>query len=115
VVSSTGSRLLVSTDGRTLLIPSFNNTVAFDDLPSGRKLGSPVPADATEFITGYLQPDGNAFVVNGSDGAVLWTLEPAEHFDAACRMAGRELTASEWSTYLGNLGPQRASCSGVLG
>jgi hypothetical protein len=115
VVSSTGPRLQVSTDGRTLLIPSFNNTVALYDLPSRRKLGSPVPADATEFVTGYLQPDGKAFVVNGSNGAVLWTLEPAEHFDAACRMAGRELTASEWSTYLGNLGPQRATCSGVLG
>jgi hypothetical protein len=29
-------------------------------------------------------------------------------------MAGRELTESEWSTYLGNLGPRRATCSEML-
>ena len=110
-----GPRLQISIDGRTLLVPSFNNTVTLYDLPSGRTLGSPVPADITEFITGYLQPDGKAFVVNGSDGVVRWTLDPADHFEAACRMAGRELTASEWSTHLGNLGPQRATCSDVLG
>ena len=29
---------------------------------------------------------------------------------AACRMAGRNLTATEWSTYLGDIGPRRPTC-----
>ena len=88
---ASGPRLQASIDGRTLLIPSSDNTVSLYDLPTGRRLGSPIPADATEATAGYLQPDGQAFVVNGSDGVVLWTLDPNRHFEAACRMAGREL------------------------
>ncbi len=110
-----GPRLQISTDGRTLLVPSFNDSVTLYDLPSGSKLGGPVPADLNESITGFLQPDGLAFVVNGSDGVVRWTLDPSDHLEAACRMAGRELTDSEWATHLGSLGPQRATCAEVLG
>jgi hypothetical protein len=109
-----GPRLQASIDARTLLVPSLDNTVSLYDLTSGRRLGTPVPADATETVTGYLQPDGRAFAVNGSDGVVLWTLEEDQHFEAACRMAGRELTEAEWSAYLGDLGPKINTCESVL-
>jgi hypothetical protein len=111
---ASGTRLQVSIDGRTLLVPSFDNTVSLYDLPTGRRLGSPVPADATEATTGYLQPDGRAFVVNGSDGVVLWTLDADRHFEAACRMAGRELTQAEWNAYMADLGPKVDTCEAVL-
>lgn len=38
-----------------------------------------------------------------------WDLDPAHHAEAAYRLAGRELTAEEWSTYLGDLA-QRPTC-----
>jgi hypothetical protein len=43
-------------------------------------------------------------------GVAVWDLDPDHLATAACRMAGRNLTATEWSTYLGDIGPRRPTC-----
>jgi len=55
-------------------------------------------------------PSGEALAAPGFTGAsVLWDLRPATWLDAACRMAGRDLTAEEWARYLPGRA-QRAVC-----
>jgi WD40 repeat protein len=53
-------------------------------------------------------PDGGAVYV-GSDHPMQWSLEPATWASAACAIAGRELTATEWARFLPNE-PQRPTC-----
>jgi hypothetical protein len=48
--------------------------------------------------------------VNGRDGLAIWNLEPDRLADAACRIAGRNLTRAEWDAYLGDVGAYRATC-----
>jgi hypothetical protein len=41
---------------------------------------------------------------------VVWDLQPVSWVPAACQVAGRNLTRTEWQTYLGDLGPYQATC-----
>jgi hypothetical protein len=50
-------------------------------------------------------------IPNGRTGITLWDLDPAHWADAACSLAGRNLTQDEWDTYLGQFGPYHATCS----
>jgi hypothetical protein len=43
-------------------------------------------------------------------GVALWDLDPAAWVDAACAIAGRNLTHEEWATYVGDLAPYTATC-----
>ena len=58
---------------------------------------SHAPQDLTE---GFLRPDGLAVAVNGEYGVVEWTLDPATLAKAACGLAGRNMTRTEWATYM---------------
>jgi WD40 repeat protein len=49
---------------------------------------------------GDASPDGTQLITRTDRGAVVWDLDP-EHWDElACRIAGRNLTRSEWNQYL---------------
>jgi WD40 repeat protein len=51
-------------------------------------------------------PSGDRLVTTGLDGAtVSWTLDPDRWRDAACAIAGRELTEGEWRQYLPDRDP----------
>ena len=51
-------------------------------------------------------PSGDRLVTTGLDGAtVSWTLDPGSWREAACAIAGRELTAGEWRQYLPDRDP----------
>ena len=56
---------------------------------------------------GFVRPDGRAVAVNQRLGVVEWSLVPDEMVGAACRVAGRNLTRSEWATYLGEAAYRR--------
>ena len=60
-----------------------------------------------------LRPDGLAMAVTVDDGVAVWDLDPDHQYETACRIAGRELTAEEWATYLGDAA-QVATCGDVL-
>jgi hypothetical protein len=58
-----------------------------------------------------LNPSGSLLALETTDGIDLWDLNPDHWQSAACQLAGRNLSAQEWKTYLGNTGPYRRTCS----
>jgi WD40 repeat protein len=106
--------LQISRDGRTMLATANDETVSLYDLPSGIRLGDPIPASAPLIGQGALRPDGLQFVVNVKDGIQVWDADPQHQFAAVCRLAGRELSTEERATYLAALPHATAACSGIL-
>lgn len=102
--------LQFSDDGSLLLATANDSTVSLYDATSGQRLGDPIPSDAPFIIPGFLRPDGTQLLVDVAGGVAAWDLDPRHQFDAACAIAGRQLTAAEWRTYLADLGPYRETC-----
>ena len=102
--------LQVSDDRRTLAAGASNDTVTLYDLGAGIRLGDPIPSESPLITPGYLRPDGRELLVNMRDGIAVWNLDPEAQFDAACRLAGRNLTREEWATYFGAIAPYRSTC-----
>jgi WD40 repeat protein len=102
--------LQFSDDGAVLVATALDQTVSIYDVASGIRLGDPIPSDAPFVFPGFLRPDGRAVAVTDQRGIAIWSLDRSTLIDAACKMAGRELTAIEWDTYLLSV-PQRALCS----
>ncbi|WP_148058693.1 BTAD domain-containing putative transcriptional regulator [Agrococcus jenensis] len=107
--------LQVGADGATLLATANDETVTLYDVASGRRLGDPIPADAPLIAQGFLHPDGDAFLVNVAQGVQLWDARPQAHVEAACLLAGRELTDEEWQTYLSWLPDRQPVCADIIG
>lgn len=107
--------LQVSRDGQTLLATSNDETVTLYDLPSGRRLGDPIPASAPLIVEGALRPDGLQFVVNVTQGIQVWDADPTHQYEAVCRIAGRRLSAEEQATYLGSLPAGTTACAEYAG
>jgi hypothetical protein len=80
---------------------------------SGTPVGGPIPVSDNEWNGFALQPEGRELAVGGGskDGIAIWDLDPQDWVDAACRLAGRNLTKAEWDTYLGTLGDYHATCA----
>lgn len=100
----------VSADGRTLSAYSPSETVSIYDLAAGIRIGDPIPVSSEWTWSGMLRSDGQELAVNSRSGVVIWDLRAASHAEAACRMAGRDLTREEWATHVGELGPYRSTC-----
>ncbi|KAB7739382.1 hypothetical protein GA707_20420 [Nostocoides sp. F2B08] len=97
--------IMQTTDTGLFAVNTGDWTVALYDLPSRRMLGDPIGdgmRDALEGMQpGWLDPDGDRLVFNSAFGMRLWDLRSATLVKAACEVAGRNLTRSEWTTYLG--------------
>jgi DNA-binding SARP family transcriptional activator/WD40 repeat protein len=99
-----------SEDERVLLATSNDQTVSVFDVASWTRIGDPIPTDAPFIFPGHLRPDGGAVTVTVREGVAVWDIGPDRLAEAACRMAGRNLTENEWETYLGSLGEYRETC-----
>ena len=102
--------LQFSDDGRLLLATSNDQTSSLYDVASGTRLGNPLPSDAPFIYPAYLRQDGSAVAVTSARGVDLWDLDPRHLRDAACRLAGRNLNGTEWTTHLASLGRYRRTC-----
>jgi WD40 repeat protein len=102
--------LQFSRDATVLLATSNDQTISVYDVGSGIRLGDPVATAAPLIVPGFLHPDGTSFAATAREGVALWDLDPRHLLVAACRTAGRNLTRSEWATYLADLGPYRSTC-----
>ena len=107
--------LQLSSDGRLLLATSRAGTVSLYDTRHG---AAPRRSDRGErlsvgpngdLLSATLRLDGKGSSRSpGPNGVLVWNLDPAALSRAACRLAGRELTAVEWRTYASALGGRRA-------
>jgi hypothetical protein len=104
--------LNIDAAGRSLLVRGSSGA-SIVDIPTRRQLAEAIPVQGPGSI--WLARDGSTAFLPGNDGMVEWSLDPAEQFEAACSIAGRELTDAEWSTFLAMLGPRVETCAGVLG
>ncbi|RZU64633.1 DNA-binding SARP family transcriptional activator [Microterricola gilva] len=104
------ARISVSSDGRSVAAFSQNGTVSLYDVESGIRLGEPIRVASPEIWAAFIRPDGQELAVNATGGIAVWDLRPEKQAEAACRMAGRDLTRDEWKTYLADIGPYRSSC-----
>jgi WD40 repeat protein len=106
--------LSLSSDDTLLVAPGNDGSVSVYDLAQRTRLGDPI-----DKVSGFrtpiaLRPDGAVLAVETGDtadtGVALWDLDPAAWVDAACAIAGRNLTHEEWATYVGDLAPYTATC-----
>jgi WD40 repeat protein len=98
----------ISLDGRLLMATSNDQSAALYDVATGIRLGDPIATRAPLAYAAFLSPDGRSLAVADAGGVVVWDLDPEHLLAAACRVAGRNLTRTEWSTYLD--GPHQATC-----
>ena len=77
------------------------------------RIGDPLPLDVTIGGGSSLRPDGMAVAIGGGsgNGVAIWDLNP-HHLAAACRLAGRNLTHTEWDSLLGAVGDYRPNMRG---
>jgi hypothetical protein len=55
-------------------------------------------------------PTATTLAINDRHGIALWDINPEHLAEAACRLAGRNLTPTEWDTYLADEGDYRPTC-----
>jgi WD40 repeat protein len=92
-----GGRLQPEPDGPGLLT-TFRDRVALWDSGSGTLLRSLGVEDGT---VGGFDQDGSTLVLASTQARVSqWDPRPEAALQAACRVAGRDLTKAEWRTYL---------------
>lgn len=102
--------LQFSRDSTVLLATSNDQTASIYDVASGARIGDPIATAAPFIYPGFLHPDGHTVAVTVREGVAIWDIEPNRLAAAACELAGRNLTATEWTTHLKDLGARRATC-----
>lgn len=104
------SRIEFSHDGRLALVTSNDQSLSIYDVVTRSRLGDPIPSDAPLDWQGTLRPDGEALAVTVADGVEIWDLDPGRLAEATCQIVGRNLTRTEWATYMSDLGTYRRTC-----
>ncbi|MGL4257201.1 MAG: hypothetical protein ACRCSL_12775, partial [Microbacterium sp.] len=100
-------------DGDIMIARGGRGGVGIIDVATLRPYSAQIPAD--NFGDAAITEDGSAVIVPTRLGMAIWSLDPADHFEAACRIAGRDMTEAEWATYLPELGERVETCAEVLG
>ena len=101
---------------RRLLIESGDRTLRLVDVATGTQLGDPIRVSERAPLFGngglLLRGDGKEVSATVDTGIAIWDLDASHWKPAACAIAGRNLTRTEWHQYLGSLGPYRETCPG---
>jgi DNA-binding SARP family transcriptional activator/WD40 repeat protein len=100
-------------DGSLIAVKGGDRFVTLYDVESGLALGSPMLIPDTEVDTiPALAIDGTVLAYGGGrDGGIkVWDLRVDRWQEAACEIAGRNLTRDEWRTHVGELADHRATC-----
>jgi WD40 repeat protein len=112
-------------DGSLIALSGSDRLVSVFDVATGVQIGSSIPIAADERNRVTLSIDGRWLAVGGQPNhnegvqpgtvpydkaAQIWDLDPASWTAAACDVAGRNLTRSEWVAHIGELAPYRQTC-----
>ena len=103
-----------TTDGSTIAVRGSDGNVSLFDVATGTRLGPPLNATPDDQLLMSLANDGTALAYGGGlhSGIKVVDLDPDTWIDASCRIAGRNLTAEEWATYIGELAGDTPTCPG---
>lgn len=100
----------VAAAGTMLVAESRDGKLRMWDIATRRAIGPAMGGHIDWSQSLDLLADDVAMSGGGIDGkAITWTLNPQAWADRACEVAGRNLTRSEWDTYVG--GEYQATCA----
>ena len=102
--------LRFSADSKILTALSHDRTVSIYDVATHTRIGDPIHVEAQTNQGVSLAPDRMAVAIGGGDGIAIWDFDPDHLAAAACRLAGRNLTPTEWDSHLAELGAHRPTC-----
>ncbi len=99
-----------SPDGDTLVSLGYDGELALVDPATGVAQARARPGPANLVSSVGFHPDGDSVVVAYEDGSVIqFATDPADWIEHACRVAGRNLTETEWRDAFGDR-PYRETC-----
>ena len=86
--------------------------VSVYDVASGVQIGTPITIPDTQRVYTSLTLDGTQLAIGGGggDSITIWDLEPGHWVEAACRLAGRNLTPDVSGLNIGDLARYRETC-----
>ena len=99
-------------DGSTIVLRG-DRSVSLYDVARGVRLGLPISTPADDDISAVtMSADGSVMAMSGGieNGYQIWDLELEHWVEAACRIAGRNLTRQEWNTNIGDLAEFNTTC-----
>lgn len=106
------SGIAFSPDGRLLALGG-HGTLSFYDAATLTAFGDPAAAHTGEVRALAFSPDSRTLLsADRSGGMVAWRTDLRGWAAAACRRAGRNLSAEEWTAHLGSA-PYRKLCPGL--
>ena len=99
-------------DGRTLITAAADGTVVLWDVATQKPVGSPLALESNTWTSAVLSPDGSRLYAISTRGeGISFDMSPEAWKRHACLVAGRELTADEWSEALPER-PYQSACPG---
>ena len=107
-----------SPDGRRVVSGGDDQTVRLWDVQTGEAIGEPWQKHSGSVSDVTFSPDGKQ-VVSGSSGypnspwdyaIIIWDVDENSWKKRLCRIAGRNLTKTEWQKHLGDK-PYKKTCS----
>ncbi|WP_062202663.1 nSTAND1 domain-containing NTPase [Demequina salsinemoris] len=102
--------LQVSSDATMFLVSANDGSAALFSMDTGERIGIPFDASSFGARQAWLSPDGARLAINVEQGVAIWDLDPSHLAEAACDVAGRNLTHAEWDAFLPDGGDWRATC-----
>jgi WD40 repeat protein len=102
-----------SSDNTRMLVVSRGGAAHLYDVASTRQIGRTLRVELQANVAGNgatLRSDGRQLAGATEHGVQLWDLDPDTWRDAACRLAGRNLTHDEWDRYIPQGEPYRTTC-----
>ncbi len=103
-----------TTDGSMIAARGGDGNVSLFDVATGTRIGPPFTATPDDQLLMSLATDGTRLAYGGGlqSGIKVVDLDPDAWIDASCRIAGRNLTTNEWTTYIGDLAEYTPTCPG---
>jgi len=104
-----------TTDGTLIATHGGDKRVILYDVATGVRMGTPITIADDHADQMALSIDGRWLSVGGEPGlgdraSQIWDLDPDHWAEAACDVAGRNLTHQEWAATIGDLAPYRLTC-----